>query len=153
MEIRLVEDAKEKSMITEKVLRQLPHWFGQEEPLVKYVNTVYKYPFYAAFVDNEAVGFISIKDNNQYTAEIYVMGILEGHHRRGIGKGLLQRAEEGIKDKAYKYLMVKTVGESSPDLYYARTRKYYEGVGFYPLEELKDLWDEQNPCLILVKNL
>lgn len=35
---------------------------------------------------------------------------------------------------------------------YARTRAFYEGVGFLPLEERLDLW-AGNPCLFMVKAL
>jgi hypothetical protein len=39
----------------------------------------------------------------------------------------------------------------SPD--YARTRRFYESRGFRPLEEIKGFWNEENPCLIMVKHL
>jgi ribosomal protein S18 acetylase RimI-like enzyme len=50
-------------------------------------------------------------------------------------------------------MQVKTLGPSNPDPGYARTRAFYEALGFRPLEELKQIWDEQNPCLIMVKQL
>jgi hypothetical protein len=30
---------------------------------------------------------------------------------------------------------------------------FYEAVGFKPLEETSQIWDEHNPCLIMVKKL
>ena len=36
---------------------------------------------------------------------------------------------------------------------YAQTRAFYLAMGFRPLEELRKLWDEANPCLIMVKRL
>lgn len=49
-------------------------------------------------------------------------------------------------------MQVKTLGASSPDPNYDRTRHFYQKMGFLPLEET-DLWDEQTPCLIMVMPL
>jgi coenzyme F420-0:L-glutamate ligase/coenzyme F420-1:gamma-L-glutamate ligase len=48
---------------------------------------------------------------------------------------------------------VKTLGPSRPDREYGRTRAFYEALGFVALEELHDLWDEDNPALILLKDV
>ncbi|MCR4435991.1 MAG: hypothetical protein QHH06_05880 [Clostridiales bacterium] len=88
-----------------------------------------------------------------YTAEIYVMGILEQYHRNGIDRKLVSVAEQYIKSNYYKFFMVKTLGESSDYEYYRRTREFYKNVGFYPLEEIKEIWNEENPCLIMVKSI
>jgi hypothetical protein len=48
---------------------------------------------------------------------------------------------------------VKTLGPSRRSERYERTRRFYEARGFVPLEELAGFWDENNPCLILVKHL
>jgi hypothetical protein len=47
-------------------------------------------------------------------------------------------------------LQVKTLGLSHPDPGYARTRQFYAGLGFRPLEETGELWPD-NPCLVMVK--
>ena len=52
-----------------------------------------------------------------------------------------------------KFLIVKTLGDSHPDNNYKRTRGFYNKVGFYPLEEIKEIWGEENPCLIMVKSI
>jgi hypothetical protein len=31
--------------------------------------------------------------------------------------------------------------------------RFYEARGFVPVEELQGVWDENNPCLVLVKHL
>lgn len=49
-----------------------------------------------------------------------------------------------------RLLEIKTLGASHPDKGYARTRHFYEGVGFLALEET-GLWGEGTPCLIMVK--
>ena len=72
---------------------------------------------------------------------------------RGIGRQLQEAAEAWLRDEGVTYLQVKTVGPSSDDAAYALTRKFYRAMGFSPLEEIKTLWDEHNPCLILIKGL
>lgn len=36
---------------------------------------------------------------------------------------------------------------------YEQTRKFYESIGFEPLITLTEMWDEENPCLIMIKML
>lgn len=148
-----VKDDQVKSDITESVLRQLPEWFGNEQSLLEYVDTVKGKMFFCAYDGENTVGFISIKFNNEYTADIYVTGILKEYHRQGIGRRLVEEAEQYIKSNGFKLFMVKTLGESSDYEFYRRTREFYKSVGFYPLEEFKEIWDEENPCLIMVKSL
>lgn len=151
--IKLIENPKDKSMITEKILRQIPDWFGIEQAIVDYVKGVQEKYFYAAYHGDEVVGFICIQSNNPYTAEIYVMGILSEYHRKGIGTNLLRKAEQMLREKHYRFLMVKTLAPSAQYEPYDRTRKYYTSVGFYPLDEIVEIWDADNPCLIMVKTI
>ncbi|MDD2561466.1 MAG: hypothetical protein PHP07_07230 [Eubacteriales bacterium] len=49
-------------------------------------------------------------------------------------------------------MQVKTV-EAGHYPEYDRTIAFYEGMGFLRLEVFPTLWDERNPCLVLVKAL
>jgi len=151
--IEKINDNEEKSNIADYILRELPDWFGIEESIVEYVDEVKKYDFHAACCTNKPIGFISIKSNNAYTSEIYVMGILEQFHKQGIGAKLVEKVQKELTKNNVKFLMVKTLGSSHPDKHYSYTRKFYSKVGFYPLEEIKEIWGERNPCLIMVKAL
>lgn len=153
VEIKTIDNDQLKSGITDSILHQLPNWFGIEESIQEYIEGVKGKVFYAVYNGYDVVGFICLKMNNPYTAEIYVMGILEPYQRHGIGRNLVNIAEQYIKENHYKFLMVKTVGESLDDESYRRTRAFYRSVGFYPLEEIKEIWGEENPCLILVKHI
>lgn len=144
---------EEKSKVTDFILRKLPDWFGVEEAIVDYVLGVKESDFYIAYHLNQVVGFVSVKINNQYTAEIYVIGILMEYQNKGLGKALLKTVEESLKRAYIKFLMVKTLGESHPDRNYKNTREFYKKVGFYPLQEIKEIWGDENPCLIMVKAL
>ena len=148
-----IKDELHKSRITEEILRQLPEWFGNEKSLLDYIDTVKDKIFYCAMDDDNVVGFLCLKFNNQFTADIYVTGILKEYHRRGIGRKLVQVAEKYLTSNGYKFFMVKTLGESSDYEFYKKTREFYLSVGFFPLEEFKEIWDADNPCLIMVKSL
>lgn len=152
-EIKQLTNHEEKSKITNYILRQLPEWFGFEEAIVDYGNKVINTEFYVYYISDKPVGFICVKFNNKYTSEIYVMGILEEYQNRGIGKTLLETVQENLNKNKFKFLMVKTLGDSHPDKNYKNTREFYYKTGFYPLEEIKEIWGKENPCLIMVKNL
>ena len=150
---KLIDDEELKSNITDFVLRQLPDWFGIEESIIEYVGNVKETIFYTAFDDGKPIGFLSLKINNEYTSEIYAMGILKEYHNKGIGRDLVEKAVSYSLENNYKLLMVKTLGESHPDKNYKKTREFYRKVGFYPLEEIKEIWGEQSPCLLMVRSL
>jgi len=52
-----------------------------------------------------------------------------------------------------EFLTVKTLADTHPDEGYAGTRRFYLAMGFKPLEVFPTLWDEANPCLLMVKRL
>jgi ribosomal protein S18 acetylase RimI-like enzyme len=101
----------------------------------------------------EVMGFLSVRQHYPPSAEVLVMGILPAAHRRGMGQALLNQAQVWLKEQGVEYLQVKTLGSSNPDENYTKTRDFYLAMGFQPLEEFLQIWDENNPCLILVKRL
>jgi GNAT superfamily N-acetyltransferase len=153
MIIKEVINEQEKMEISTYILESLPNWFGIPESTKQYISESSKLPFFAAFDASKPLGFISMKENSKYTAEIYVMGVLPECHNQGIGKSLVNRVLWWAKEKGYEFLQVKTLDESHPDIYYARTRKFYESVGFKPLECLPELWGKENPCLIMIQHI
>ena len=153
--IELIEvlSEDEKSSICEEVLEALPEWFGIPEAVHDYIEGVKGKPFYGVYDKGAPVGFVSLKLHNRYTAEIYVMGILESHHRMGAGKRMVQTCEDYCRRHGFEFLTVKTLDESSPDESYRKTRLFYEAMRFRPLEVFPLLWDEDNPCLFLAKHI
>ena len=142
-----------RSSCCEPILRALPEWFGIEEATAEYVRDIETLPTLMAQTDGRDVGFLSLKRHFDRAAEVHCMGIVPEYHRRGIGRALQARAEAWCLDEGIEYLQVKTLGPSRVCEHYARTRAFYRAVGFEPLEELKTLWNEANPCLMLVKRL
>ena len=137
----------------ERILRALPDWFGLESALQNYAVTIPTLPTFLAKVDDKVIGFLSLKQRNPYSAEIYVMGILPAFHHGGIGRALVENAERYAKSQRIEYLQVKTLGPSNDDPNYAKTRAFYGALGFRPLEEFTQIWDENNPCLVMIKRI
>ena len=142
-----------KGKICEDILRSLNDWFGIEEATKAYIKGVEDTLFLIACDNEKPVGFISLKKHYSFSYEIYVMGIYKEYHNRGIGSRLVRQAERLLKEKGAKFLQVKTLSENRPNKFYDKTRTFYLKNSFTPLEEFKTLWDEFNPCLLLVKNL
>jgi len=135
------------------ILRALPDWFGIEEAILHYEQEIEYLPTFLVKIDGKVLGFLSLKQHNPFSIEIYVMGVKPDAQRGGIGSALVQAADSYASQLGVEYMQVKTLGPSRPNEEYAGTRAFYEAMGFRPLEEFPQIWDENNPCLILVKRL
>ena len=155
MDINIIEinDNAKKAEYTNSILRKLPDWFGIEEAIVEYVNTVHEYPYWAAFINDNCIGFFSGIIHYNRTGEIYVCAIDPEYHGKGIGTLLYKEVEKYFIQNGCEYALVKTVSEKSPDANYAKTRDFYLKMGFKELITLTEAWDEWNPCLIMIKNI
>ncbi len=143
----------EAASVCEPILRSLPQWFGIEAATEQYIKDTDVLPTLLALVDGEVVGFLTLKQHNEYAAEIHVMGIRPGWHRKGVGRALVRRAEQILSEQDTEYLQVKTLSASHPDEGYAKTHQFYLAMGFRPLEEFAELWGAENPCLQMIKCL
>ena len=153
MDIKFVQDPDEKTAITLKIMHSLPAWFSPPEDIDKKAIIHRDYPFIAAYDGAESIGFVALKIHNEYTADMYNLGVLEQYHRRGAGRGLVEAAEKYCKDCGYLFLTVKTLDSSAVYEPYERTRAFYMKMGFIPLEVFATFWNEENPCLFLAKYL
>ena len=85
-----ITDPAARSRIAEAVLRDLPDWFGIEEATQGYIEAAAALPAFAVEPD---LAFLCLKQHTPRAAELYVMGVRREHHRRGIGRALVQAAE------------------------------------------------------------
>ena len=149
--IENIKNSEEKSKIVEEVLLDLPEWFGLPESTKSYIEESKKLPLLVAKKDDSIIGFMTLKETSQDVCEIHCMGIKKAYHRKGIGKKL-QDSFEGLAKEKYEYIQVKTVDEGHYKEY-DQTIAFYEEVGFKKMEVFPTLWDEWNPCLILIKKI
>ncbi|WP_022770833.1 GNAT family N-acetyltransferase [Butyrivibrio sp. NC2007] len=145
-------NSNEKQTIARKVLEALTDWFGIEESREEYISGSADWTFFAAKEEDEAVGFLCLKETGKATVELAVMGVLKEHHRSGVGRQLLEMAKEAAKAQGYEFLQVKTVKMGVYEDY-DRTNLFYQSCGFKEFEVFPLLWDEANPCQIYVMSL
>jgi ribosomal protein S18 acetylase RimI-like enzyme len=155
MEYKIVkiDDNNKKREYANLILRKLPEWFGSEGSLQDYVNTVSEYPFFAAFGNENCIGFFSGKIHYERTGDIYVCGVDPGFHGKGIGTLLYKALEGYFIEKNCEYAVVKTLSEISQYGPYLMTKKFYTKMGFKELLTFSEMWDKDNPCLLMIKNI
>ena len=135
------------------ILATLPTWFGFPDVNEEYARTADANPTVLASVAGDDVGLLTLVTHTPYAAEVHLMAVRPEHHRRGIGRRLLELAEAHLVASGIEYLQVKTLSDAHPDEGYVRTRAFYRAVGFRPLEELPTLWSPDQPALLFVKRL
>ncbi len=119
-----------------------------------YVAEAAQLPSWAAFDEHdEVVGVCLVRRHNEVAAEIDLLAVPPELHRQGIGRLLVDAVATKLQHDGVRLLQVKTFGPSGDSEEYGRTRAFYAALGFLPLEERADIWDEDNPCLISVKPL
>lgn len=150
MEIKIIDEDKET--LARRILEALPQWFGIAEARERYIQEARELAFFACIGGDGPLGFLTLKQHYDHVAEVHAMGVLPRWHRHGIGRALLARAEDYALARSLRFLTVKTLAHSHPDPYFGATRRFYEAMGFLPLEELPELWPD-NPCLMMIKHL
>ena len=153
MTVEEIVDPEEKSRICAEILRTLPQWFGIDEAIERYITASADLPMLAVRNGDGAAGFLTLKRHSPHAAELYLLGVRPELHGQGIGTALVRAAEEGLANDGVEYLQVKTLAPSRPSRRYEATRRFYEARGFRSLEEIPRYWDEDNPCLIMVKRI
>ena len=148
-----------------RLLRELPAWFGIESSNAAYVEAARHMPAYLAWpagppqvagpqrpAGSHPAGVLLAARHFPAAAEIYLLAVAPGQHRRGAGRALIAALEADLVADGVRFLQVKTLGPAHPDPGYARTRQFYAAAGFEPLEEIHGLWPG-SPCLIMIRTL
>ncbi|MDO5016454.1 MAG: GNAT family N-acetyltransferase [Eubacteriales bacterium] len=130
----------------------MPEGFVLPEAREEYIRESTNLDFFAAYNGDRPIGFIATRETGRDTLELYVMGVLEEYHRKGVGRALFERAKAAAARKSYSFLQVKTVQMGSYDNY-DRTNRFYQAVGFKEFELFPSLWDENNHCQIHIMSL
>lgn len=150
--IRQVNSPEEKRRISREILESLPEWFGIPEAREEYIAESAGQTFFAAEKDENAVGFLCLKQTGPKTVELAVMGVRREAHRQGIGTALADAARREARWQGNTLMQVKTVAMGHY-VEYDATNRFYQSLGFQELEIFPTLWGEKNPCQIYVMPL
>jgi ribosomal protein S18 acetylase RimI-like enzyme len=135
------------------LIAALPDWFGLPESNAEYLRDLTILPSWVACAGAELVGVISLEQHFPSSYEVHFLAVHPDQHRRGIGRALVAHAEQQARTGGGHWLHVKTLSPAHDDPFYARTRSFYEAVGFAPLFESDRLWGPSNPALVMLKAL
>ena len=136
------------------IIGALPDWFGLEVGIVDCAAAVRSQDgLVAERPDGSVGGFLTWMRHFPASAEITWMAVAPEVHREGIGRALIAALVERLDRDGARLLLVKTLSERGDSEHYDRTRAFYQAMGFLPLQEMPELWDEENPALLLVKPL
>ena len=151
MDIRLENDKAYKYEFVKKVLTDLPEWFEFEEAILTYADMAKSLATYVVSEDGRDLGFIIIKETSDEAIEIYCLGLFKDYRGRGFGKFLVGKVLD-LYRYSHSFAQVKTLDEGL-DKYYDETIGFYRTLGFMKLETIKEIWGEDNPCMIMIKSL
>ncbi len=151
MHIEIVTTAK--GALCAEILATLPHWFGIAESNAAYVRDVEAMPMFAAREGEAVLGFVALGRPTPHVFEVHVLGVRPQHHRSGAGRLLVDAAARHALAHGTRFLTVKTLSSRDPDPGYARTRAFYEAMGFLAIEEFPELWSPDNPAVLMLKVL
>lgn len=151
IEMNCVINPNQKAKSVEEVLNDLPEWFGLVDRTKEYIEQSRQLVLFSASINNQIVGFITLKETSSDTCEIHCMGVKKEYHYNGIGTRLFKQCEMYAQEK-YEIIQVKTVDEGRYKEY-DQTIAFYKKMGFLKLEVFPTLWDEWNPCLIMIKKI
>lgn len=137
MDVEILNDPEAKSAACARLIAQLPNWFGLPDANAQYIAGVADKPaFVLRNAQNQVTGMLALRMPFPNNADIYWLGVAPDRHRQGIGRQLFDAALAHARNQGCSTMTVETLGPSDPDEGYARTRKFYEAMGFKPLFEL-----------------
>lgn len=134
--IKLIKPSLAKK-VCRAITATLPEWFGIPEANARYEQGMVDRLSFAACIEDQYVGLITLEFPFPHTAHIYWMGVDKSHHGKHIGRKLLMMAENYCQEHRYSTLVVETVSPKQNDLNYQKTYAFYEQHGFKPLFEMR----------------
>ena len=93
----------EKASLSRRILEALPEWFGIPQAREDYIRESAEQLFFAAYNQDDSIGFLCLKETGRETVEISVMGVLKEYHRQGAGRELVRAAKRQAAFKGYLF--------------------------------------------------
>jgi ribosomal protein S18 acetylase RimI-like enzyme len=109
------------------------------------------YQVYVASEGRRAVGYVcfGLTPLTRGTWDIYWIAVHPRHQSRGIGGRLMRRAEEEIRGKGGRLILIET---SSQELY-EPTRRFYRSLEYQEVSRIPDFYDVGDARVTLAKTL
>lgn len=148
--VEIREISSGRAQLCEGLLRSLPAWFGIEGAIRQYAADVETLPMFVAYVKGVPTGFVAVARRIEWTAEIHVMAVHPGFHRRGIGQALIKYAERWARGAGCDLMSVRTPSPAQASAEYSATRAFYFSMGFRPVVEHSG---ETSPSWLMVKSI
>ncbi len=138
-----------------QISADLPDYFGLPNWNEYYAKSVYSRISFAASVDGNRVGLLVLEQPYPSNLNVYWLGVYRAHHRKGIGRLLMDRATQYAKDQGAKTMTVKTLSPLEEDAGYLKTYQFYRSCGFEPLfgEQHSEEPDQGDRMVYLLKQL
>ncbi|MCU4297378.1 GNAT family N-acetyltransferase [Brevibacterium permense] len=137
----------------ERLLATVPEWFGRPESNAEYIADARTMETWTVRdAKGRVVGVTLVAHHFPQSSEIHLAVVDREVHGGGIGSAMVEAVRADLRERGTRLLEVKTLGPSHSDPHYARTRCFYQKMGFLPVEET-DLWGESTPCLIMIMPL
>ena len=144
-----IDDCSLKSEYCREIIPLLPDWFGMAEANENYISGMAGRVVFAAFQGEGLVGIVGLKDHMARSLEVWWMGVKPDCHGQGVGTDLFETARSYAVAHDYEYMIVNTLSDRSDDEYYARTRAFYQKMGFDSLFEENEN-DPLNPMVWMI---
>ena len=115
--------------------RALPAWFN-DDGIAQIAEAVHHEKGAVAEAGGAVVGFVTWYTHDDGVGEIGWIAVSAGRHRGGIGRRLLEVAEDDLRDSGVTEVLVETLGESVEYEPYERTRAFYRALGFRDFKQV-----------------
>jgi len=120
-----------------EIADDLPDYFGLPEVNEQYAKGMLNRLSFAAKVERQFVGLLTLEFPYTGNANIYWIGIKSAFHGKGIGTALIKEAEAYVLNHKINSLTVETLSPTEADENYLKTFRFYEQCGFQALFNLK----------------
>lgn len=144
LSFKVIEINSSVDQLCRKITADLPEYFGIPEANEHYAEGVNKRINFAAQVNNDLVGLLSLEFTYPNNVNIYWMGVMRAYQGSGIGGALIEKAEGYAKNKGATTITVETLAPAECDENYLKTYHFYQRWGFRPLFNLKPSGYEWN---------
>lgn len=109
------------------------------------------YTFFVERQGQHALGFVCVgpRSLTDRVYDLYWIAVDPRAQRLGVGRRLLERAEEAVREEGGRILAIETSGTQK----YANARAFYLASGYQHEATLRDLYADGDDLLIFTKRL